>query len=111
MRDNVHVSTLWTSEKMNAYRHDNNISLYFLSKYGYQRINKIFNRVVNFSGRKRKIGHSANVEYPFRLYNLILAPFCGLADHDVVNTRLILCCRFIKIILLHALCVMRCFCL
>jgi hypothetical protein len=69
---------VWTCEKMNAYRHDNTISLYFISKYGYQRINKIFNPVVDFSGRKCKIGHSADVEYHFRLYNLILVPFVVL---------------------------------
>jgi hypothetical protein len=96
---------------MNVCRHDNTISLYFISEYGYQRINKIFNPVVDFSGRKCKIGHSADVEYHFRVYNLILAPFCGLADHDTVNARLILCCRLLKIILLHALSVMKCFCL
>ena len=81
----------------------------FDTEYGYQRIKKIFNPVVDFSGRKCKIGHRADVEYYFRLYSLILAPFWGLANHDAVNTRLIFCCRLLKIMLLHTISVMKCF--
>ena len=78
MRDDVHVSMVWTCEKTNAYRHDNTVCLYLVSEYGYQRINKIFNPVMDFPGRKCKIGRRADVEYYFRLDILILASFVVL---------------------------------